>query len=173
MSPSQETPSDAVARSATPPAVPLGQGLFWQDMTVGQVFRTYGRTVTETDLVQFVTLTGMIDSGFLDASASGAMGARPVPGALTYSIIEGFIVQSLIRGTGVAMLACAQEAVSPVRVNDTIYATVEITGIRPTSSQGRAIVDSLILICNQHDDLVLRYTSRRMIAGRPGAEPSR
>lgn len=159
------------SKSAIASSVPLmGLGLFWQEMGIGQRFRTFRRTITETDLINFVTLTGMTDSGFLDATASGPMGGRPVPGALTYSIVEGFIVQSLIRGTGIAMLANAQEALSPVRVNDTIYAIVEFTAVRPTSSNGRAIVDSLVSIFNQDDVLVLRYTSKRMIAGRPTAE---
>jgi 3-hydroxybutyryl-CoA dehydratase len=147
----------------------LGRGLFWQDMQVGATFRTYTRTITETDLITFVTLTGMIDSAFLDATAVGPMGGRPVPGALTYSIIEGFIVQSLIRGTGLAMLGCTQEAVAPVHVGDTVHAIVEFTGVRPTSQGNRAIVDSTITIFNQRAEPVLRYTSRRMIAGRPEA----
>lgn len=146
----------------------LGRGLYWQDMQVGAKFCTFTRTVTETDLVAFVTLTGMIDSTFLDATAVGPMGGRPIPGALTYSLIEGFIVQALIRGTGIAMLACSQEALAPVHVGDTIYATVKLTGVRPTSKGNRAIVDSLITVLNQRNEPVLRYTSRRMIAGRSG-----
>jgi 3-hydroxybutyryl-CoA dehydratase len=158
-------PSDPPARDDAP----LGQGLYWQDMRVGANFRTFARTITETDLVSFVTLTGMVDSTFLDATRVGAMGQRPVPGALTYSIIEGFIVQSLIRGTGIAMLSCAQDAVAPVHVGDTVHATIEITGVRPTSQGNRAIVDAAITTLNQRAEPVLRYTSRRMIAGRPDA----
>lgn len=150
-------------------AAPLGRGLFWQDMRVGATFRTYTRTITETDLVSFVTLTGMTDSAFLDATITGPMGGRPVPGALTYSIVEGFIIQSLIRGTGIAMLGCTQEAIAPVHVGDTIFAVVEFTEVRPTSKGNRAIVDSSITIFNQSAEPVLRYTSRRMIAGRPEA----
>jgi acyl dehydratase len=156
-----------------PPAwvgAPLGQGYYWQDLRVGAVFKTFGRTITEADLVQFATLTGMVDSTFLDATRVGPMGGRPVPGALTYSFIEGFIVQSLIRGTGIAMLSCAQEAVAPVHVGDTIHATIEIIGVRPTSQGNRAIVDQSVTVLNQHAEPVLRYTSRRMLAGRPGAE---
>ena len=147
----------------------LGRGLYWQDMQVGARFQTYARTITETDLVTFVTLTGMTDSAFLDATLVGPMGGRPVPGALTYSIIEGFLIQSLIRGTGMAMLGCTQEAIAPVHVGDTVHAIVEFDGVRPTSSGTRAIVDSTVTIFNQRDATVLRYTSRRMIAGRPGA----
>ena len=132
---------------------------------------TNTRSVTEADLVQFVTLTGMVDSIFLDARLAGAMGARPVPGALTYAIAEGFIVQSLIRGTGIAMLSCAQEAVAPVHVNDTIHAEIEISAIRPVRNSERAVVDMLVSIFNQRREEVFRYTSKRMIAGRPGPEP--
>ncbi len=158
-------PTDPAADSD---ATPLGRGLYWQDMQVGASFRTWTRTITETDLVAFVTLTGMTDSAFLDATQAGPMGGRPVPGALTYSIIEGFIIQSLIRGTGIAMLGCTQEAIAPVRVGDTIHAIIEFTGVRPTSKNNRAIVDSAITIFNQRAEPVLRYTSRRMIAGNPG-----
>jgi len=155
--------------AARPNATQLGRGLYWQDMHIGATFRTYTRTVTETDLVTFVTLTGMTDSGFLDATLVGSMGGRPVPGALTLSMIEGFLIQSLIRGTGIAMLNYSLEAIAPVHVGDTIYAVVEFTDVRPTSRGNRAIVDSAITIFNQRDEPVQRYTSRRMIAGRPEA----
>ncbi len=145
----------------------LGRGLYWQDMCAGARFRTYARTITEADLVAFVALTGMVDSTFLDATVVGPMGSRPVPGALTYSIIEGFIVQSLIRGTGIAMLGCTQEAIASVHVGDTVHADIELLSVKPTSKGNRAIVDSTISIFNQIGELVLRYTSRRMIAGRP------
>jgi acyl dehydratase len=148
----------------------LGQGYYWQDMSPGAMFRTYARTITEADLVAFVTLTGMIDSTFLDATLVGPMGGRPAPGALTYAIIEGLLIQSLIRGTGIAMLECKMEAVAPVHVGDTVHATCEISGVRPTSTGNRAIVDSAVIVFNQRKESVLRYTSRRMIAGRPDPE---
>jgi len=150
-------------------AAPLGRGLFWQDTPPGAVFHTYTRTVTETDLVNFIALTGMTDSGFVDATKVGPMGARPVPGALTYAIIEGFIVQSMIRGTGIAMLACSLETLAPVHVGDTVRGRVEIDAVRPTSKHNRAIVDSTITVLNQESVPVIRYTSRRMISGRPDA----
>ena len=34
--------------------IQLGQGAFWQDLTVGQRFQTRRRTVTETDLINFI-----------------------------------------------------------------------------------------------------------------------
>jgi 3-hydroxybutyryl-CoA dehydratase len=145
----------------------LGQGFYWQDIQVGERFQTFRRTVTEADLVNFIGVTGMLEAIFIDATpAEGGISGRPVPAALTYSLIEGFILQTMIQGTGLAMLELTQKVLGPVRVGDTIRASVEVTGIRPTSKGGRAIVDSLIDVYNQNDEHVMTYTARRMLAGR-------
>jgi 3-hydroxybutyryl-CoA dehydratase len=150
----------------TPPL--LGQGFHFQDLEVGQQFQTFRRTVTETDLVNFISVTGMLEMIFIDAEgAAGAIGGRPVPGALTYTLIEGFILQTMIQGTGLAMLELTQKIHLPVRVGDTIHATVTVTGIRPTSKGNRAVVDSEVLVYNQRKELVMTYTARRLLAGRP------
>jgi acyl dehydratase len=146
----------------------LGQGFFWQDLQAGQRFQTLRRTITETDLVNFISVTGMLEAIFIDANyPHGAMKGRPVPAALTYSIIEGFILQTMIQNTGLAMLEMSQKVHGPVQVNDTIYATVEVANVRPTSKSGRAVVTSNIEVLNQRDEKVLTYTATRLLAGRP------
>jgi len=145
----------------------LGQGVVWQDISVGQKFRTFRRTVTETDLVNFVSVTGMLEAIFIDANYEGAaMAGRPVPGALTYALIEGFILQSMIQGTGLAMLELNQIIHAPVRVGDTVWATVEVTEIKPTSKSARAVVTSRIDVFNQSNVCVMTYTAKRLLAGR-------
>ena len=146
----------------------LGQGVYWQDIAVGQKFRTFRRTITETDLINFISVTGMLEAIFIDAEYEGAaMSGRAVPGALTYAMIEGFILQSMIQGTGLAMLELTQQIHRPVKVGDTIWATVEVTEIRPTSKSGRAVVTSLIEVRNQSNENVMTYTAKRLLAGRP------
>jgi 3-hydroxybutyryl-CoA dehydratase len=146
----------------------LGQGFFWQDLQVGQRFRTFRRTVTEADLVGFIGVTGMLEEMFIDhEGATASIGGRPVPSALTYTLIEGLLLQTMIQGTGLAMLETTQKILKPVRVNDSIHAIVTVTGIRPTSKANRAIVDSDIDVYNQRGEHVMNYTARRMLAGRP------
>ena len=94
------------------------------------------------------------------------MQGRPVPGALTYTFIEGFILQSMIQGTGLAMLELHQKILAPVLVGDTIEAMVEVTGIRPTSKSGRAVVTSRIDVFKQGGVQVMTYTATRLLAGR-------
>lgn len=145
----------------------LGQGFHWQDLRVGQRFQTFRRTVTETDLVNFISTTGMLEAIFIDAHYEhGAISGRPVPAALTYAFIEGFILQTMIQGTGLAMLELTQKIHGPVRVGDTIGATVEVTAIRPTSKGGRAVVSSQIEVTNQRNEPVMTYTATRLLAGR-------
>lgn len=144
----------------------LGQGFYWQELAIGQRFKTFSRTVTEADLVGFIGVTGMVEVMFIDASPlQGGIAGRPVPAALTYTLIEGFILQTMIQGTGLAMLELTQKIHAPVRVGDTIQALIEVTGIRPTSTGGRGIVDSIITVFNQREENVMTYTAKRMMAG--------
>jgi len=150
-------------------AVQLGQGYFFQDLVVGARFKTWRRTITEADLVNFISVTGMLEVIFLEAAPmepSGGIGGRPVPAALTYSIIEGFILQTMVQGTGMAMLEMSQKIYAPIRVGDSVEAFVEVTGIRPTSTGNRAIVDSEVSVMNQRGEKVMSYSARRMLAGR-------
>lgn len=145
----------------------LGQGFYWQDLAIGQCFKTFHRTVTESDLVSFIGVTGMVEVMFIDAAPlHGGIAGRPVPAALTYTLIEGFILQTMIQGTGLAMLELTQKIHAPVRVGDTIHAVIKVTAVRPTSTGGRAIVDSTIHVFNQREEEVMTYTARRMLAGR-------
>lgn len=146
----------------------LGQGFYWQDLAVGQRMRTLRRTLTETDLVNFISVTGMLEAIFIDADyPHGAISGRPVPAVLTFSVIEGFLCQTMIQGTGLAMLELTQKVVAPVRVGDSVSAEVEVIEIRPTSKNNRAIVTSRVDVFNQRNELVLTYTPKRMMAGRP------
>lgn len=159
----------ALPDPATLNAIPrMGQGVYWQDISVGQQWRTFRRTITEADLVGFINVTGMVEAIFIDAAfESGAINGRPVPGALTYTLIEGFILQSMIQGTGLAMLELHQKILGPVLVGDSVQALVEVTAIRPTSKSNRAVVTSQITVYNQRQDVVMEYTATRLLAGRP------
>ncbi len=153
---------------ATGTPIKLAQGFYWQDLQVGAVFETFARTITESDLVQFINCTGMLEAIFIEEGYSGgAMKGRPVPGALTYTFIEGFILQSMIQGTGLAMLELQQQIHAPVMVGDTIHARIVVDEVRPTSKSGRAVVTSTVHVLNQHGTQVMTYVAKRLLAGRP------
>lgn len=145
----------------------LGQGFYWQDIAAGDRFRTRRRIVTESDLVGFIGVTGMLEELFIDPDHGGLIEGRLVPAALTYSLIEGLLFQTMIQGTGLALLETHMKALKPVRVGDTISATVEITLVKPSSKANRAVVASRVSVNNQAGEAVLTYDVTRMLAGRP------
>jgi len=147
--------------------VRLGQGVYWQDLVVGQRFQTLRRTITETDLVNFISVTGMLEAIFIDATfESAAMVGRAVPAALTQGLIEGLLFQTMIQGTGLALLEMSLRTRSPVVVGDIIWGLVTVTGVRPTSKGNRAVVDSRVDVFNARAELVLEYDAKRLLAGR-------
>jgi Acyl dehydratase len=145
----------------------LGHGYYWQDLQEGQEFITFGRTITETDLMNFITITGMTEVIFTDITHKGAMAGRVIPGALSYTLIEGLLVQGMIQATGMALLELHKKILAPVRVGDTIHGHVKITHIRPTSKYGRAVVTSDVSIVNQDGTTVMTYEAKRLLAGDP------
>lgn len=145
----------------------LGHGYYWQDLEPEREFITFGRTITETDLMNFITTTGMTEVIFTDVTHKGAMQGRVIPGALSYTLIEGLLVQGMVQATGMALLEVNKKILAPVRVGDTIHGHVRITHIRPTSRHGRAVVTSIVSVINQEDVTVMTYEAKRLLAGNP------
>ncbi len=157
-------------------APPLVRGMTWEDMKVGLSFRTARRTITETDLVNFITLGGFNEPLFWDAghAAEGGYAGRLVPGAMTYVVAEGLVIQShALHGTGLAFMHMELDVRRPVFVGDTIECIVEITESRESRQPGRGVVASRNTVINQRGEVVLVYTPARLIRGRDFKPPSR
>jgi acyl dehydratase len=159
---------DATVNGHPLDAPPLVRGMTWEEMTVGSRFRTASRTITESDLVAFVTLCGFNEPLFWDArhAATAGYAGRLVPGALTYSLAEGLVIQShALHGTGLAFMHMELDVRRPVLAGDTIPAGVEVTEPRPPSKPGRGVVASTVTVFNQRGEDVLVFTPVRLIRG--------
>jgi acyl dehydratase len=148
----------------------VGIGFYWNDLKVGDRFRTLNRTITEPDIVNFIGVTGMVETLFTDLSFSeehGVLKGRVVPAACTYTMIEGLLCQATMQTTGLALLEIEKKVLKPVFAGDTVHAVVEVTAVRPTSKGNRGIVTTTNDILNQHGETVITYRAVRMMAGRP------
>ncbi|MEH6507560.1 MAG: MaoC family dehydratase N-terminal domain-containing protein [Sulfitobacter litoralis] len=147
----------------------LGEGFYWNDLSVGDTFKTFGRTISETDIVNFVSAVGMLESLFVDAefrAQHSAIDGRPAPAALVYSIAEGLTLNATGQGTGLAFLQMELNVEGPVLQGDTIHVEIEVTEVRATSKQGRGLVRTKNRIVNQRGETVITYTPLRLMAGR-------
>ena len=148
----------------------LGIGLHFEDYHVGMRFRTIARTVTEADIVNFIGVTGMTEVLFTDLTFETGVGAagRVVPAALSYTLMEGLLCQTVIQGTGLALLEMSKTVLAPVVAGDTLHLEVEVLEARPTSKGGRGIVKARHDIVNQRGDKVIKYDATRMVLARGG-----
>lgn len=143
------------------------EGLSFEAHAVGAVYRTLARTVSETDIVNFVNLCGFTEPLFMDmeyVARESLFKRRAAPGALTFALSEGLIMQTgLIHGTGMAWLGGDLRVTAPVLEGDTIRVEVEIVDKRETKKGDRGIVTYRHRVLNQRDELVVEATVRRMI----------
>lgn len=150
------------------------RGRYWDEFPPGTVLVTGGRTVTETDLVNFTAYMGFTESLFQDATYVAdrtPYGRRISPAALTFCLAEGLVIQSgLIDETGIALLEVHFTVRNPVFIGDTIHVEVEGAQARQASRGNRGIVTTDNRVFNQDGELVLEYRPVRLIRGDPARD---
>ncbi len=143
------------------------KGLYFEDFLPGKQFEPHKRTITETDLVSFITLCGFFEPLFTDqpyAETETPFGRRIAPGALSLAYAEGLsLLSGIIHHTGMAFLGLELQIHKPVFIGDTIGVEIEILDKRATQQPDRGIVTFHHRVINQTDELVMEYTVKRMI----------
>lgn len=143
----------------------IGLGFGWEELSVGDKFRTVGRTITEADLTSFLGLTSMNEVIFTDdlfRAKHSVIKEKFVPGALAYVFAEGLLIPTM-QGTGLAFLNMDLSVHQPIKVGDTIHVEVEVLAVRKTSKSDRGIVKTKNEIKNQDGDILITYTPQRMM----------
>jgi acyl dehydratase len=145
----------------------VGLGFHFEDLPLGRKFKTIGRTVTETDIVNFVNCTGMVEVLFTNIEflrLESDIKGRLAPAALVYTFAEGLLVQSTMQHTGYAFLNMQLDVKSPVFAGDTIHVECEVTESRLSQSKpGRGLVRTSNRVVKQDGTVALIYTPLRMI----------
>lgn len=149
----------------------MRQGMTFEEFRPGDVLRTARRTVTETDVVQFVNLAGLTEPLFMDAEYmrdETEYGGRIAPGSLTFALAEGLTTQTgVIHGTGLAFVGLrGMKLFRPVKVGDTIGVEIEVLESRRTKSRNAGIVRCRHVVTNQRGETVMDYTVERLIRGK-------
>lgn len=146
------------------------QGLYFEDLEIGQRFRSHGRSVTEHDIISFCTSTGVYEELHLNLEyikTRSVFGGRVAPGILTLALAEGLATQiGLIHDTGMALLEMNVKIPRPVRCNDTLAVEVVVADKRPTSKPDRGVVTFDHLVRNQRDQVVMEIRKVRLIRRR-------
>lgn len=148
----------------------MQKGMTFEDFHPGERFVTGRRTVTETDIMQFVCLAGLYEPLFMDAEyirEESLFGERIAPGSLTFSMAEGLTVQTgIIHGTGMAFVGLARmQLFAPVKVGDTIQVEIEVLQTKEVKSRAGGIVQFRQRVHNQRGETIMEYDVSRLIRG--------
>lgn len=135
------------------------RGQYYEEFEIGQLFITVGRTITETDIVNFAGLSGDFNQIHTDAAyaAQDSFGQRVAHGLLVQSIATGLAAQSgMIEGTVLSFREQTAKFSRPVFIGDTVYVKIEITEKRPLPRLGGGNINMKYRIINQEGKMVQR-----------------
>lgn len=135
------------------------RGRYFEDFEIGQTMLTAGRTITETDIVNFAGLSGDFNRIHTDAvyAAADTFGQRVAHGLLVQSIATGLAVQSgIIEGTVLAFRELSCKFSLPVLIGDTVHVKIEITDAKAFRRLGGGNITMKYSVINQDDKVVQR-----------------
>lgn len=140
---------------------------YFEDLAVGLELTTVGRTVTETDLVQFAMLSGDWNPIHTDAefARDSVFGKRVVHGVCGLAIMGGLIYAAGWFSSTVEALLGFDELRfrKPIFVGDTVRCRLTVADLRVTSA-GRGLVTRKLELLNQYGEVLFDTTSPIIIA---------
>ncbi|NJL94667.1 MAG: dehydratase [Anaerolineae bacterium] len=158
------------------PAFSPASGLFFEQFTIGQAITTDGRTVTETDVVNFAGLSGDYNPMHTNAvfAASTPFGQRVAHGALVFSLATGLAFQMrFLSGTVLAFRGVDEWKFSaPVLIGDTIHCAIEVEALKPAARLGGGMVTFKVKVVNQEGKSVQSGRWTVLVASQSSSDSS-
>lgn len=143
--------------------------MYYDDLELGTVFVSRGRTVTEADLVNFAGLSGDFNELHTNEeyARESPFGRRVAHGALVFSISIGLTTQTgqLDRSVLAFYAVDRLRFTQPVYIGDTITVRKRILD-KQDKGQGRGLVVFDTKVVNQRDEIVLVYQDKLLIRKR-------
>jgi acyl dehydratase len=147
------------------------RGLYFDEFSVGQRIISPGRTITETDVVNFAGISGDYNQIHVDAvySESTPFGKRIAHGLLGLSIASGLAAQTgVMEGTVVAFREIREwKFIKPIFIGDTIHVVLEVIETKELRRLGVGSVVITITLLNQNDEILMKGEWNTLIALRP------
>lgn len=120
----------------------------------GEVHHTIGRTITETDIVNFCGISGDFTRLHIDEEFAKSLphGTRIAHGPLVSAVAIGLATWlGIFADRVIGALNSTWDFLAPVKAGDTIRAVITIAELRPTSKPGRALAVYAFSVFNQQD----------------------
>jgi acyl dehydratase len=153
--------------------------LYFDDVAVGQEWRSLGRTITENDIVNFAGLSGDFNPIHIDHEfAKTTLFRRPVAhGLLVFSIASGLGLYSPPMRTQAFLAIREWHFRGPVFIGDTVRLTTRVLEKEMRGRGRRGSVTWERRIFNQEDKVVQEGVTQTLVEARAadkkeGSEPA-
>ncbi len=142
-----------------------GVSLYYEQFEIGVVYESRGRTITETDVVQFAGLSGdFVELHTNEEYAKKSpFGRRIAHGALVFSISTGLMTQmDLLHDTVLAFYGIDRlRFTKAVFIGDTVRVVKKVADLARKEQGGVVTFETAVL--NQNGETVLVYTDKLMV----------
>lgn len=132
----------------------------FEQYEVGETFESYGRTVTETDLVTYTNLAGLKLPMFIDEEFSkkhSLFGTRVLPGLFTASLAAGMLEDILGKYTLAALGLDRFKFTAPVKIGDTLHTKITVEEKKDVKDGTRGVLAVRVEVVNQRDEVPLTF----------------
>lgn len=144
-------------------------GKYFEDFEVGEESLTAGRTVTETDIVNFAGITGDWNEIHTNKELAerGPFKQRIAHGALIFSIATGLSVRlGQTADTVIAFYGLDRlRFVKPTFIGDTVRVRQKVTE-KSERDEHSGIVTMLNEVINQREEVVISYVAKVLLKRR-------
>jgi 3-hydroxybutyryl-CoA dehydratase len=134
----------------------MSNGYTFEDLAVGMTAST-GKTITEADILMFAAVSTDTNPVHLNAefAATTVFGERIAHGMLSAGLISA-VLGTQLPGPGTIYMSQSLRFRAPVKIGETVTATVEVTALDPAKKRatlrtvctvgGRVVIDGEALV---------------------------
>lgn len=137
-------------------------GSFFEDLQVGQT-ASLGKTISEADILMYAAVSTDTNPIHIDAEAakSSIFGERIAHGMLSAGLISA-VLGTRLPGPGSLYMRQSLRFAAPVKIGDTVKATVTITALNPEKKRA-----TLSTVCTVRDEVVIDGEAYVQVPSRP------
>ena len=140
--------------------------MYFEDYVVDAVTTSRGRTITETDIVNFAGLSGDFVELHMNEEYArrGPFGRRIAHGALMFSISTGMMIQMTTHQEAIVAFYGVDKLrfVAPVFIGDTIHVTRKVVEMQKKNAE-RGVIAFENTVLKQDGATALVYIARLMV----------
>ncbi len=132
------------------------RGKYFEEFEIGQEIYSPGRTITESDIVNFAMLSGDWTQLHTDAeyAKTNMFGERIAHGLLGLSVTSGLLVGlGFVEGTVLAFMGLDWKFKAPIKISDTIHAVARVKQKREMKAAGGGFIILEARVLNQREEV--------------------